>query len=90
MGARGHTLLTHIMDVREEREDGKCKRFGGTSRSLSCPHNKVEGACEDMINRRKITERQAREAIVNGEFGEEVVASQKHVAMHACILKQSW
>jgi len=40
-----------------------------------------------MINRRKITERQAREAIANGEFGEEVIASQKHVAI---ILTQSW
>lgn len=40
-----------------------------------------------MINRRKITEKQTREAIANGEFGKEVVASQKHVAI---ILTQSW
>lgn len=42
---------------------------------------------DDMINRRKVTEEQAREAIANGEFGKEVVASRKYVAV---VLTQSW
>ncbi len=40
-----------------------------------------------MINRRRITEKQAREAITKGEFSEELTSSQKHVAI---ILTQSW
>ncbi len=42
---------------------------------------------DGLINRRKITEKQAREAMAKGEFGEEIIASRKHVAI---ILTQSW
>ncbi len=40
-----------------------------------------------MISRKILTDHQARDAIVNGEFGEDVIASQKHVVI---ILTQSW
>ena len=54
-------------------------------RNNNAEHNEEEGIT--MINKKQITEKQARHAIKNGEFDKSVIASRNKVVV---ILTQSW